>query len=136
MTEQHRTAIAAVPIFSGLDDEALEEVTAIATEFDVRAGHMFIDHGQPATGCFIVLDGTVRVEPASGSPIERGPGDFFGELSVLIDTPRTARVVAVSPVEGLAIGRDDLVSLLEHRPAIALAMLREVARRLADVTRS
>jgi CRP/FNR family cyclic AMP-dependent transcriptional regulator len=60
-----------------------------------------------------------------------GPGEFVGELSVLADTPRTARVCVEDDMRGLAIRRNDLTALLQQEPSIGLAMLRSIARRFA-----
>ena len=121
-----------VPIFSSLDDRALEQIAAVATEFEAQAGQILIEIGQPGSGLFVIEEGTVRVELPGGDRIERGPGQFFGELSVLSDTPRTARVAAATDLRGLAIRRGDMNSLLDRQPAIAVAMLHEMAQRLAN----
>jgi len=123
-----------VPIFSSLDDRALEQIAAVATEFEAQAGQILIEIGQPGSGLFVIEEGTVRVELPGGDRIERGPGQFFGELSVLSDTPRTARVAAATDLRGLAIRRGDMNSLLDRQPAIAVAMLHEMAQRLANAT--
>jgi CRP/FNR family transcriptional regulator, cyclic AMP receptor protein len=123
-----------VPLFSGLDASALERVARLATEFEAPKGLVLIELGQAGTGVFIIEKGAVRIDLPDGTRLERGPGDFFGELSVLADTPRAARVMAIEPLKALAIRRDDLLALLEDEPAMALAMLRELARRLAEAT--
>lgn len=135
MSEQHLTALRSVPIFACLDEAGLAAVADIATEFEARQDHVLIELGQASSGCFVILEGTVEVSLPSGRTVQRGAGQFFGELSVLIDSPRTARVKVVSDMTGLAIGRDDLLALLEREPTIAVAMLREMAHRLADATR-
>ena len=124
-----------VPLFASLDDVGLAHVGGIAAEFEVSAGHIFMERGQPGNGVFIIEEGTVRVDLPSGDVVERGAGQFFGELSVLADTQRTARVSASTDVRCIAISRRDLLALLEERSDIALAMLREVATRLAEMTR-
>lgn len=121
-----------IPIFAGLDREGLERVAAIATEFEVPKGQVLIEQGQAGTGLFIIEEGTARVELAGGGSIEHGPGSFFGELAVLADSPRSARVMVASDMRGLAIRRNDLMGLLESNPSMAVAMLREVARRLVE----
>lgn len=90
--------------------------------------------GHHAAGCFVVEDDTVEVVLESGEPIERGPGDVIGELSVLADTVRSARVTAVPEAQCLAISRDDVLTLLDGELTIAVTMLEAVARRLIDVT--
>ena len=122
----------AVPLFSGLDDAALQRVARLATEFEAPQGLVLIEIGQAGTGVFVIEEGAVRIELPDGTRIERGPGSFFGELSVLADTPRAGRVIAIEPLRAIAIRREDLLALLEDEPAMALSMLREVARRLAE----
>ncbi|HET9250443.1 MAG TPA: cyclic nucleotide-binding domain-containing protein, partial [Actinomycetota bacterium] len=59
-----------------------------------------------------------------------GPGEFFGELALLTDHPRNARVRAKTPVKCLAISRSDFQKLLEEEPEIAVAMLPTLAQRI------
>ncbi len=99
-------------------------------EFEAAAGHVLMERGQAGTGVFIIEDGSVRVEmPDDDDDVILGPGEFVGELSVLADTPRTARVMVDSDMTGLAIRRQDLDDLLLEEPTIAVAMLRALARR-------
>jgi len=98
------------------------------------AGYVLVERGHPGTGCFVIEEGSVRVELSSGEHLERRAGDFFGELSLLSSTPRTARVVAATDVRCIAIRRDDFERLLHDEPSIAVAMLEELANRLAEVT--
>ena len=88
-----------IPLFSGLDDEALQRVLAVVTsEQQVQAGHVLTQEGQPASGMFIIEEGTVVVERPSGA-VELGPGEFFGELGLLHeDAVRSLRVHAKTPV--------------------------------------
>jgi CRP/FNR family transcriptional regulator len=127
-------ALRGLDLFAGLDDEGLAAVAAVATEIEVSAGHVFVERGHPAAGCFVVLDGSVEVVLGSGDTIGRGPGDVIGELSVLTDTVRSARVHALSDVTCLAIARDDMMGLVESEPGVAVGLLKTVARRLIEVT--
>lgn len=88
-----------------------------------------MERGQAGTGVFIVEEGTVRVEVPGDEDVVLGPGEFVGELSVLADTPRTARVVVDTDMSGVAIRRQDLDALLLEEPTIAVGMLRALARR-------
>ena len=125
-----------VPIFAMLDDDALERISEISTEFVAPRGQVLIERGHGGTGVFIIEEGSVTVDLPNETSITLGPGEFVGELSVLADTPRTARVSVASDLRSLAIRRDDLDDLLVSQPSIALAMLRVVARKLADATTS
>lgn len=119
-----------VPLFADLDTDGLQRLASIANEFEAVAGHVLMERGQAGTGVFIIEDGSVRVEmPDDDDDVILGPGEFVGELSVLADTPRTARVMVDSDMTGLAIRRQDLDDLLLEEPTIAVAMLRALARR-------
>lgn len=134
MTTDLTTRLAQVPLFASLDESGLQDVAELATEFEAKAGHVFIERGQPGNGLFVIEEGSVRIDLASGERVERKAGQFFGELSILADVPRSARVSAATDVRCVAIARRDLMELLHERPDIAVAMLREVAARLVDVT--
>lgn len=120
-----------VPLFADLDEESLAKVDSIAAEFDAATGHVLMERGQAGNGMFIIEEGSVRVEIPGDDDVILGPGSFVGELSVLADTPRTARVAVAEPIKGVAIRRNDLDDLLETEPAITLAMLRALARRFS-----
>lgn len=121
-----------IPLFEHLNDDALQEILTCATEFEAAAGHVLVQPGQPGSGLFVIEEGSVIVE-LPGKQAELGPGDFFGELALLRgDAGHMARVHASSPVTCLALRRDDFDDLLEKQPAIAVAMLKTLAKRLAD----
>lgn len=131
VSSNHLDRLRGVPLFTDLDEVGLERLASISTEFEAASGHVLMDRGQAGTGIFIIEEGSVRVEVPGGDPIVLGPGEFVGELSVLADTPRSARVCVEEDLRGLAIHRNDLTTLLESEPSIALSMLRSVARRFA-----
>jgi CRP/FNR family cyclic AMP-dependent transcriptional regulator len=123
-----------IPIFSGLDDGELERIAAVATEFEAAAGHVLTQPGQEGSGMFILEEGSVAVELRNGTTVVLGPGEFFGELAILgPGVPRTARVRATTPVRCLAISRSEFDRVLREQPAIAVAMLPVLARRIADL---
>lgn len=121
--------LSAVPLFAGLDPTGLSRLAGIANEFEARAGHVLMERGQPGTGVFVIEEGAVRVDLPNGDQVVLGAGEFVGELSVLADTPRTARVSVVEDMRAVAIRRQELTDLLLSEPSIALAMLRALAHR-------
>lgn len=122
----------AIPLYAGASDAALERVAASAGEMTCEPGQILALRGDRGSGMFVIIDGTVSVEWQGGS-VELGPGDFFGELTILApDGSRIARVHASSSVTCLAIPRDDALAVVESEPSVALAMLKEVARRFAS----
>ena len=135
MTGANRTArLRAIPLFAGLDDAALERIAEIATEVEARRGQVLTRANDPGAGMFVVEDGTVAVELRSRT-VEFGPGEFFGELSLLVpDARRIARVRATTDARLLAVSRTDFAAVLESAPRLALGMLPVLAQRLVDET--
>ncbi|MGH3134851.1 MAG: Crp/Fnr family transcriptional regulator, partial [Gaiellaceae bacterium] len=122
----------AIPLFAGVSDAGLERIASSAGELTCEPGQVLALPGDAGSGMFVILEGYVTVE-ARGSVYALGEGDFFGELALLNpDAERVARVRAKSEVRCLGLSRDDALALIESEPALALEMLRELARRLAD----
>jgi CRP-like cAMP-binding protein len=120
-----------IPLFAELSDEGLAQVHEIATEIECPAGTVLALPDDPGSGMYVVEEGTVVVEAQGGFHTELGPGEFVGELTLLVpDAHRVARVRALTEVRCLAIRRDDFSSLLESEPRLAVAMLPVLARRL------
>jgi len=121
-----------LPLLTGMSPAGLARVSASAADLEADEGQVLALQDDPGSGMYIIREGTVAVELRSGT-IELGPGDFFGELALLIeDGARVARVRATSPVRCVSIPREDFLALVESEPSFALALLRELARRLAE----
>jgi CRP-like cAMP-binding protein len=122
-----------IPLFAGMSDLGLERLAGRAGELECPPGQVLALSGDAGSGMFVILEGDVTVE-ARGASFSLGAGNFFGELSLLNPgTERVARVRAATDVRCIAVSREDALALIESEPAFALAMLRELARRLADV---
>jgi CRP-like cAMP-binding protein len=121
-----------IPLLADASQEALERLAASAGEMTCEEGQIIALEGDPGSGMFVVLEGNVSVEWRGGR-VELGPGSFVGELTLLAPGgTRNARVRAATHVRCLAIARDDALDLVESEPSVALTMLKEVARRLAN----
>jgi CRP-like cAMP-binding protein len=126
------TELRDLPILAGLSDRALERLRAFG-EVQADPGQVLTREDDAGAGAFLILDGTVAVELRTGT-FELGPGTVVGELALLVpDNARVARVRAASPLRCVPIPREDFVDLVETEPTFTLALLRELARRLAEV---
>jgi CRP-like cAMP-binding protein len=135
LTQDRRTALfGGCPLFQGLDESGLAALAGAAVEVEFPADRVIARQGEIGTGFFVVVDGMVRVV-RDGAVIARlGPGEFFGELSVLDGGPRIAQVAAEAPTRCLALASWDFERVLRDEPGVALSILRVVAGRLREVS--
>jgi CRP-like cAMP-binding protein len=133
MTEVSVERLRALPILAELAEPTLLRLAAGSAELELEPGQVVIQVNEPGSGLFFLEEGAVAVE-LRGRTVTLGPGEFFGELSLLVpDASRSARVRATSPGRCLAIRRSDFDAALESDPAFAAVLLRAVARRLVDM---
>ncbi len=127
-----RDELRSIPLFEGASDAALDRLAAEAGELVSGAGQVIALEGDRGSGMFVILDGTAAVEWRGGS-VELHAGTFFGELTLLAPGGRrNARVRAATEMRCLAVPRDVALDVIESEPAVALAMLKEMARRFAS----
>ena len=126
--------LAACPLFRGVGADGIAALAGRATEVDFPAGHVIARQGEIGTGFFVVVAGSVRVVRDGAVLATLGPGEFFGELSVLDGRPRNAMVAAETAATCLAIASWDFEAVLLANPGLALAILRGVAARLREAT--
>jgi signal transduction histidine kinase len=125
-----------LPLFSGLADEDLDRLLAMAEPVTVRAGDVLIEEGTPADGLYIALEGRFDISMRSDgrdTVLEAcGRGDVIGEIALLEQANRTATVTARSDGRLLKVGKDTFESLLGHSPRAAMAVLRTAMARLRN----
>jgi CRP/FNR family transcriptional regulator, cyclic AMP receptor protein len=114
--------LATFPLFSGIGKRRLRKLVRRATFAEYSPGDIVIQKGEPGNSLHIILAGSARV---LGKPASRSLrlGDYFGELSLLEGTPRTATVIATGELHVMTLPRQAFLDLA-HDPEIALEMLR------------
>jgi len=126
--------LAAARLFDGVDEAGMTRIADVAVEVDFPADHVIARQGEIGTGFFVIKSGSVRVVRDGRRIADLGPGEFFGELSVLDGRPRTAQVVASGPTSCLALSAWDFEAVVLDHPRVALAILRGLAGRLRELT--
>ncbi len=121
--------ISKVPLFSQCSKGELQEIAAIADEIDIADGKELTTEGSPGREFFVLIDGTASVAQDGAHINDLGPGDFFGEVALVRDTPRTATVTATSPVRALVVTRQNFKRLIEHQPEIERTVLKALVDR-------
>ena len=122
------------PLFWNCSKRELQEIAQLADEIDLRKGKEMTRQGERGREFFVLLEGDADVVKDGRSINTLGPGDFFGEIALVSDTPRTATVTATSPVRALVITDRAFRRLMKEQPDIQGKVLAAVAARLAPET--
>lgn len=106
----------------------------------VKCGEVIFQEGDPGTGLYVILEGLVQISAVVGQAERRvlsqfGAGEFFGEMAVIDNAPRSATVTADKDSRLLFIARDEMLTLMEQVPALTVALLREFTHRLREFNR-
>jgi len=125
-----------VPIFGSLDKSSLNEIVETSSIEIFKAGAKIATKGAEGTSFYLILDGVVEVRLSRRIVAKLARGEFFGEMSILDEEPRSADVIAIEETRCLAITRPSFKALLESNPVIATGVLKEVVRRLRKTTKT
>jgi CRP-like cAMP-binding protein len=127
------TALRAVPVLSSFDEHTLLEIVGASMNLVWRRGSSVFEPGAEAQALYIVLSGEVRIfARADGEEMEvarMGPGEFFGELSLLFETTHSKTALAVTDAELMAIPKESFHSLMAANPEVAEIVRRKAAER-------
>jgi CRP-like cAMP-binding protein len=120
-----------VPLFAGCSKKELGELAHLADEIDVDAGKVLTREGDSGREFFVLVDGAAEVRRKGRKVRTMKSGDFFGEIALVSDRPRTATVSASVPGRLLVVTDRDFRQLLQKMPSIQLKVLTALADRLA-----
>jgi CRP-like cAMP-binding protein len=123
-----------VPLFQEMDDHILREVANAAVEQRWEPGQEIVRQGDTGVGMFVIRSGRVEIAQKHDGTEEKlrelGPGDFFGDMALLDEFPRSATVRAIQPTTCLGLTRWHFRGILESHPQIALKILPVLTKRL------
>jgi CRP-like cAMP-binding protein len=119
------------PLFAGCSKKELRALARIADELDLREGTIITREGRVGREFFVLISGSAQVSKKGKKIAELGAGDWFGEIALLTDSPRTATVTATSAVDVLVVTERRFREVVETMPSIALKILSSVSTRLA-----
>ena len=129
-----------VPLFASFSEEPLRMLTTVVTRRSVTRSTIIMAAGDPTDSLYIILSGRLKVMRSDEDGKEvilsiLGPGEFFGEMGLIDDAPRSASVVAIEACELLAINRRDFKKCLADNFEMAMAVMRGLVRRLREADR-
>ena len=125
------TALGRAPLFGNLARGDLVQLAMATEDLEVEAGKVLAREGEIGQEFFVIVDGEVSVN-RDGEEINRlGPGDFFGEIALIWDSPRrTATVTAATPVRFFVLTRQAFRGLIDHHPDIEAKVLEALEQRV------
>jgi len=132
-------ALAAIPVFGGLDEEGLSNLSRGMRIRRFRRGETVFHVGDPGDALFIVMSGSIKITLPADSGDEAilatlRPGDFFGELALLDGAPRSATAIAIEATETYVLPRDRFRDLIATEPVMRDALLATMAAEVRRLT--
>jgi len=127
--------LATVPLFQGLSSKELGRVARAADEVALTAGSIVAEEGTPGDSFYLLADGAAVVNRDGKKIATLGTGDFFGEMSLLDDGPRSATVQLTRDSTLLVMHRKDFAGIIADMPGVARKLLQGLAARLREADR-
>jgi CRP/FNR family cyclic AMP-dependent transcriptional regulator len=126
-------ALKRAPLFEGLSRKELRELAKGVEDLEVEAATVLCREGRRGSEFFVIVEGEVEITRDGKRLASLGPGDFFGEISILENVPRTATVTARTPLRVFVLTRQYFKGLLLRNPAVEGKVLRSLAKRVLVV---
>jgi CRP-like cAMP-binding protein len=120
-----------VPLFEHCTKRELALIAKVADEIDLPAGKELTREGEPGREFLVLLTGTADVHKRGAKVAALGPGDFIGEIALLIDVPRTATVATTTPARALVVTAHHFRQVLARSPETRVKLVEALAERLA-----
>jgi CRP-like cAMP-binding protein len=118
------------PLFADLSKDELEQLAKRTEDLEVPEGKILTREGETAQEFFVIIDGEVDVTKGGTRLRTLGEGEFFGEIGLFEDVPRTATVTAVTPLRFFVLTRQSFWGMIDSMPQVERKILRALARRL------
>jgi CRP-like cAMP-binding protein len=127
-----------IPLFSEVGDDDLEALAALLIERRFPKHKTIVEEGLPGDYMYVIREGRVQVSKLSDDGREKileflEAGDFFGEMSLLDNAPRSASCRALTESRVLALSRNDFLNAMRKSPDLAMAVVQELTRRLRQI---
>jgi len=123
-----------VPLFSQCSKRELETIAGIADEVDIGEATELTKQGDRGREFGVIVEGSASVAADGKEIASLRSGDFFGEIALISDVPRTATVTATSPVRLLVLSARDFRRLMRESPAVQNKVLQALAHRVAELS--
>jgi len=131
-------SLRSIPLFSSVQPDDLETIASLLIERRFPKHKTIVEEGLPGDYMYIIREGRVQVSKLSDDGREKileffDAGDFFGEMSLLDNAPRSASVRTLIDSRVLALSRADFLNVLRKSPDLAMSVIQELTRRIREV---
>jgi len=121
-----------VPLFKALSQKQLREVAQLAEEINVTIGRRLVSAGELGYELFVIVEGNATARIRGGRTVRLGPGDFFGEMSLIDHGPRSATVEAASDMRLFVVGSREFWQLLDAAPPLVARIMVALSQRVRE----
>ncbi|MBA2616344.1 MAG: cyclic nucleotide-binding domain-containing protein [Actinobacteria bacterium] len=118
------------PLFETLSKDELVHLAKVTEDLEVEEGKVLCREGEPAKEFFVIIDGEVEVTRSGRHVRTLKDGEFFGEIALFEEMPRSATVTATKPLRFFVLTRQSFWSMLDTMPQVERKILRALAKRL------
>jgi CRP/FNR family transcriptional regulator, cyclic AMP receptor protein len=125
-----------IPLFAPLSKRHVKRIANLARPRRFAANSAIVTKGQRGESFYVILDGEATLSLPGGRRVTLGSGDWFGELALLDGGPRTATVLAKTPVLTMSIARRSFLKLVKGDSELSLGLLKVMAERLRDASQA
>ena len=135
--EENKAFLRRVPLLSSLNERQLETLAAGSARRNFPKGRTIVAEGEPSQSLYILLSGRAKVQRSDSEGKEvilavLGSGDFFGEMSLIDEAPRSASVITLESCDFMSINKEAFRSMLMQSPEMAMAVMKGMVRRLRE----
>lgn len=132
--ERIRNILKKIPVFEDLNNRDLAAIERILHRREYRSDEAIFLQGDPGMGMYIIESGTVSIVGGTARNVfaELQTGEFFGELALFDDSPRTATAVAKTPAKIICFLQPDLFDLIERNPRLGVKILLRLSRTIGE----
>jgi CRP/FNR family transcriptional regulator, cyclic AMP receptor protein len=133
--EENKLFLKRVPLFTGLTDAQFDLLAAGSTRRNFPKGRMIVAEGEPSQSLYILLSGRAKVQRSDSEGKEvilavLGPGEFFGEMSLIDDAPRSASVITLESCDFMAINKESFKTMISQSTEMCLQIMKGLVKRL------
>ncbi len=135
--DENKAFLRRVPLLSSLNEQQLETLAAGSSRRNYPKGRTIVSEGEPSQSLYILLSGRAKVQRSDSEGKEvilavLGSGDFFGEMSLIDDSPRSASVITLESCDFMAINKDSFKSMLLQSNEMCMAVMKGLVKRLRE----